>query len=104
MIRTATIAGVLGVTLTAFWSGPALALTAKTCAADGGTDRAMCVAMIGAEREILAGGKTVCSPVDPNDLADTYAVIDFIRAHPERQSEELGAITEEVLKKMHPCT
>ena len=103
MIRTTMLAGALGVTFSAFWSGSALALTAETCVADGGADRAMCVAMIGAKRQMLSDGKTVCSPVDPNDLSDTYAVIDFIRANPDRQGEALGAITEEVLKKMHPC-
>jgi hypothetical protein len=77
--------------------------TAKVCTADQGTERAICVAMIGAERQVLSEGKVVCPPSDPHDLTDTYAVIAFIRAHPERQSEEIGAITEEVLKKRHPC-
>jgi hypothetical protein len=27
----------------------------------------------------------------------------WIRAHPERQQDELGDVTEEVLKKLHPC-
>jgi hypothetical protein len=78
-------------------------MTAKGCTANTGADRAFCVTMIGATRQALSDQKIVCSPVAPNDLSDTYAVIDFIRAHPERQSEEVGAITEEVLKKMHPC-
>ena len=104
MIRKAMLAGAVGVMFSAFCSGSALALTAETCVADGGANRAMCVAMIGAEREMLSDGKTVCSKVDPNDLSDTYAVIDFIRANPDRQGEQLGAVTEEVLKKLHPCT
>jgi|UPI0004896FDD hypothetical protein len=84
-------------------SGTAQDMTAKACTAETGADRAFCVTMIGAMRPILSDQKIVCSPVAPNDLSDTYAVIGFIRAHPERQSEKIGAITEEVLKKMHPC-
>jgi hypothetical protein len=85
---------------------PAVAegISAKTCMADDGSDRAMCVTMIGAMRQVLADGKTVCSQVRSNDLSDTHAVIDFIRAHPDRQNEGLGAVTEEVLKKLHPCS
>jgi hypothetical protein len=62
--------------------------------------------MIGAMRTVLGRDTTeraVCSPVGPGDLSDTYAVIDWIRAHPDRQGEELGAITEEVLRDLHPC-
>jgi len=79
------------------------AMPARVCASDDGTDRAMCVTMIGAERAVLNDGKTVCSNVPPDDLADTYAVMKWIRAHPERQQDELGAVAEEVLKKLHPC-
>jgi hypothetical protein len=84
--------------------GEDIDMTAKSCTADAGADRAFCVTMIGGTREELRqGGSTVCSPNGPNDLSDTYAVIDFIRAHPERQAEEIGAITQEVLQKLHPC-
>lgn len=78
-------------------------IPARTCTAEQGSDRAMCVTMIGAMRGVLSGGQTVCSTVDPDDLSDTYAVIEWIRAHPDRQNEELGAITEEVLRELHPC-
>jgi len=82
------------------------AIPARTCTADQGSDRALCVTMIGAMRTVLRRDTTervVCSPVDLVDLSDTYAVIDWIRAHPERQGEALGAITEEVLRELHPC-
>jgi hypothetical protein len=79
------------------------AMPAKVCASADGADRAMCVVMIGAERGVLNDGKTVCSNVAPDDLSDTYAVMDFIRAHPDRQQEELGDVIEQVLKKLHPC-
>jgi hypothetical protein len=78
-------------------------MTAKACTADSGVDRAMCVAQIGGARQMLSDQKTVCSPNSPDDLSDTYAVIDFIRAHPERQSEDVGAVTEDVLTKLYPC-
>jgi hypothetical protein len=84
-------------------SGQDIDMTAKACTADSGQNRAFCVAMIGGTRQMLSDGKVVCSPASLNDLSDTYAVIDFIRAHPERQGEKIGAITEEVLKKLHPC-
>jgi hypothetical protein len=84
-------------------AGADAAMPAKVCASKDGTDRAMCVTMIGAERTVLNDGKAVCSNVAPNDLSDTYAVMDFVRAHPERQEDELGKVTEEVLKKLHPC-
>jgi len=78
-------------------------MPAQVCASDTGTDRAMCVAMIGAERSVLNDGKTVCSNVAPEDLSDTHAIIDFIRAHPEQQQADLGDVAEQVLKKLHPC-
>lgn len=79
------------------------AIPARTCTADQGSDRAMCVTMIGAMRAVLGDAKVVCSPVDPHDLSDTYAVIEWIRDHPDRQGEKLGAVTEEVLRELHPC-
>ena len=75
---------------------------ARACLADDGPDRAFCVIMIGAERTRLAGSK-VCSPVAPHDLSDTYAVMDWIRVHPEAQGDELGPVIEKVLSEMHPC-
>ena len=78
-------------------------LMAGACTDDSGPKRAYCVAMIGTVREVTREEKTVCSPNDPNDLSDTHAVIDFIRAHPERQRESIGSIAEDVLKKLHPC-
>ena len=84
---------------TAFSDGPP---PARACLADDGPDRAFCVVLIGAERTRLAGSK-VCSPVPPSDLSDTYAVMDWIREHPDAQDEELGPIIEKVLSELHPC-
>ncbi|WP_395019971.1 hypothetical protein [Dongia sp.] len=75
---------------------------ARACLADAGPDRTFCVIVIGAERTRLAGSR-VCSPVASDDLSDTYAVMDWIRAHPEAQDEELGPVIERVLSEMHPC-
>jgi hypothetical protein len=83
----------------AFSDGPP---PARACLEDDGPGRAFCVIMIGAERTRLAGSK-VCSPVPPSDLSDTYAVMDWIRAHPEAQDQELGPVIEKVLSEMHPC-
>ena len=75
---------------------------ARACLADDGPGRAFCVIMIGAERTRLAGSR-ICSPVPSSDLSDTYAVMDWIRVHPEAQDEALGPIIEKVLSEMHPC-
>jgi hypothetical protein len=76
-----------------------------------GQDRAMCVVMIGAIRGFMSKGEEAfgyraCSPTlaDSKDLSDTYAVMDWIRDHPERQQDELGVVAAEVLQSRHPCT
>jgi len=73
-----------------------------------GKDRAMCVILIGAVRQFMHDGKpmhgfTACSKVDPHDLSDTYAIMDWIRAHPERQQDDLLNVAPEALQKLHPC-
>ena len=83
----------------AFSEGPP---PARACLDNDGPGRAYCVILIGAERTRLAGSK-VCSPVPSSDLSDTYAVMDWIRAHPDAQDQELGPIIEKVLSEMHPC-
>ncbi|GIK96274.1 MAG: hypothetical protein BroJett029_04830 [Alphaproteobacteria bacterium] len=97
----------LVVALTA-WAGSAAqaesAIPARACTTGQGSDRAMCIAMIGAMRGMLGNAKIVCSPADPHDLSDADAVIEWIRDHPERQDESLGAITREVLQELHPCS
>src|SRR5690349_2356017 len=75
---------------------------ARACLADDGPARAFCVVVIAAERTRLAGSR-VCSPVPSSDLSDTYAVMDWIRVHPEAQGDDLGPIVEKVLSQMHPC-
>ena len=76
---------------------------ARVCLAEDGPARNFCVVILGAERTRLADNRTVCSTVSPSDLADTYAVIDWIRAHPEAQGDDLGSVIERVLKEKHPC-
>ncbi len=75
---------------------------ARACLAEEGPGRTFCVVVIAAERTRLAGSK-VCSPVSSDDLSDTYAVMDWIRAHPEAQSQDLAPVVEKVLSEMHPC-
>jgi hypothetical protein len=75
---------------------------ARACLEDDGPGRAFCVIMIGAERTRLAGSR-VCSAVPSSDLSDTYAVMDWIRAHPEAQDEELAPVIEQALSELHPC-
>jgi hypothetical protein len=82
--------------------------TAKTCTADQGPDRAMCVVLLGATRQILHDGNAVaghraCSPVDPHDLSDTYRVMHWIRAHPERQGDDLQELAATLLEQAYPC-
>jgi hypothetical protein len=74
-----------------------------------GEDRARCVTLIGAIREMMRDGKAVgnfraCSPSDPNNLSDTYAIIDWIETHPQRQEDSLLDVAPEVLQQLHPCT
>jgi hypothetical protein len=79
-------------------------IPARTCLADGGSDRAMCVTMLGAERTNLADTRTACSPLPLDDLGDTYAVMDWIRAHPDAQDQELADVARSVLTKLYPCS
>jgi uncharacterized protein (DUF2141 family) len=72
-------------------------------------NRTVCVIVIGAAREFMrdgnpAGEFRACSPVDPDDLSDTYAVMDWIRAHPERQDRDIMYVVPEALQDLHPCT
>jgi hypothetical protein len=107
LAKSGRFAIAMTLTACASWAAQAdRAIPAHTCTADQGSDRALCVAMIGAMRTVLGrdtAEKVVCSPADPSDLSDTYTVIEWIRAHPDRQGEDLGAITEEVLRELHPC-
>jgi hypothetical protein len=73
-----------------------------------GQDRAMCVMVIGAIRQMLHGGKPVesyraCSPVDPHDLSDTYRIMDWIAKHPDRQGDNLPNLSAELLQQFYPC-
>jgi hypothetical protein len=78
-------------------------IPARVCLANQGPDRTLCVVMLGAQRTMLADRKIVCSPVSSDDLSDTYAVMQWIRDHPEAQDDDLSSVIERVLKEMHPC-
>lgn len=110
-IRLKNVAGIkagLALMLTvAFvtFAAPAFALEGTVCASSDGADRAMCVAMIGAERESRGFNqqRAACLP-DGDHLAPTYAVMDWIRARPERQKEDLGQLIDEAIAGIDPCT
>jgi hypothetical protein len=81
--------------------------TGETCFADGGQDRAICVAMIGAVRSSAASGKGAdlsCPASAANDMTASYAAIDWIRSHPQRKDEDLGILIEEGLMEVAHCT
>ena len=65
------------------------------------------VVTIGALRMALSdpdvGQKSVCTSPQADELADTYAVMDWIKAHPDRQEDELSAVVIEALQQLHPC-
>lgn len=84
---------------------PASAFEGSVCASADGADRAICVAMIGAERESRGFNqqRAACLP-DGDQLAPTYAVMDWIRARPERQKEDLGDLINEAFAGIDPCT
>jgi hypothetical protein len=79
-------------------------IPAELCASNRGGDRATCVTMIGAVRAALGDQRAICGEYDPADLADTYAVMDWVKAHPERQSDDLAGVISEVLQQRHPCS
>lgn len=71
--------------------------------------RAVCVMVIGMFRELMrdgnpAGEFRACSPVDPKDLSDTYAVMDWIRDHPKRHDKDIMYVVPEALQDLHPCS
>jgi len=72
-------------------------------------ERVFCFTTIDQIRSYMRGGKPIgsfnaCSLVDLHDLSDTYAVIDWIRAHPERQEDDLNEVAAEALQRLHPCS
>lgn len=85
---------------------PAIAGTGQDCLAEDGESRAMCLAMIGAVREISRSESSqdpACASGGADDLAISYAVIDWIKAHPERQGEDLALLIREALIGLDPC-
>lgn len=86
-------------------AGPAIAYDGSVCDSTDGTDRAICVATIGAERESQGFNRqrATCLP-EGDQLAPTYAVMDWIRARPERQKEDLSDLVNEALANIDPCT
>ena len=85
---------------------PALAYTGATCHATDGEDRAACMATIGAVRAIIGDSNNsdpACARGARDDMQISYAVIDWIKAHPERQNEDLAALAREALMQIDPC-
>ncbi|WP_374377600.1 hypothetical protein [Dongia sp.] len=85
---------------------PAFAYTGATCNSTDGEDRAACMATIGAVRSIIGDANTsdpACARGARDDLQVSYAVIDWIKAHPERQGEDLAALAREALMQIDPC-
>lgn len=84
----------------------ATAYTGQDCVAEDNEARAICIAMIGAVRTSTAGadmGDPACATHNPDDLAVSYAVIDWIKAHPERRSENLTQLIREALVTIDSC-
>jgi len=104
--RHALLAAAVVLCLGGIGTAQARDITGATCFADSGPDRALCVTMIGAMREIIRlSGKldASCPLSNRDDLGVTYALMDWIRAHPERKTEELGALSKEGLADIYPC-
>jgi hypothetical protein len=108
ILALVTSASILSLTATETIALEVTALASLCLDSTHGEDRAMCVAIISSIREHMREGRSfnefrACSTVEPNDLSDTYAVIDWIHANPERQQEELFSIAAEALQQLHPC-
>jgi hypothetical protein len=85
---------------------PAAAYTGETCVNPDDESRALCIVMIGAMRGSSAGTNAsdpACAASNPDDLSVSYAIIDWIKASPERQHEDLGKLINEALISVDPC-
>lgn len=86
---------------------PAFAYTGATCISTLGEDRAACIAMIGAVRVMMTDEHNTdpaCARADTDDMHVTDGVVDWIKAHPERQGEDLANLIREALLGVDPCT
>ncbi|MDY0874005.1 hypothetical protein [Dongia rigui] len=104
--RHSLLAAAIALCLGSVDDAQAQTITGATCFADSGADRALCVTMIGAMREyIQLSGKldSSCPLNDRDDLGVTYALMDWIRARPERKAESLGTLGKEGLVEIYPC-
>ena len=93
--------------LLAFTAIPAFAYTGTTCVSTASEDRAACVAMIGAVRVMMTDDHSTdpaCARADTDDMHVTDSVVDWIKAHPERQNEDLANLIREALLGVDPCT
>lgn len=85
---------------------PAFAYTGTTCLSTVPKDHAACIAMIGAVRVMMSDENSTdpaCTRASPDDMRITDGVIDWIRSHPERQSEDLANLAREALLGIDPC-
>lgn len=92
--------------LLAISAGMAQAYTGATCVATDSESRSTCIAMIGAVRELISDGNSAdpaCARVGSDDVAMTEGVIDWIKARPERQNDDLANLIREALLGIDPC-
>jgi len=86
---------------------PAFAYTGTTCLSTVPEDHAACIAMIGAVRTLMTDESSTdpaCARANTDDMRVTDGVVDWIKSHPERQSEDLANLIREALLGVDPCT
>lgn len=87
-------------------AGTAFAYTGATCIATDSESRSTCIAMIGAVRELMSDSNSTdpaCARVGSDDMAVINGVIDWIKARPERQGDDLANLIREALLNIDPC-
>lgn len=86
---------------------PAFAYTGTTCISTVPDDHAACIAMIGAVRALMTDESSTdpaCARANTDDMRVTDGVIEWIKEHPERHSEDLANLIREALLNVDPCT
>ena len=108
MSRKSCAAAILtSIALLAATALPAVAYTGATCLSTMPDDHAACIALIGAVRVMMTDESSTdpaCTRANPDDMRVTDGVIDWIKSHPERQSEDLANLAREALLGIDPCT
>jgi hypothetical protein len=97
----------LAVSLLILSAVPAFAYPGTTCTTDVAEDRSACIAMIGAVRTLMTDESSTdpaCARANTDDMRVTDGVVDWIKSHPERQSDDLANLIREALLSVDPCT